>query len=171
MSLFSVWAGPLMVIVEYCCYGNLSTFLKSKREVFVQDQVSSTAPQLQQGLNWPGERWYRDGRVSHITTSSSTPEKQQHPLCVLHRITKLSHTNSHFCNALEVGRCYHFSTFTSVFCFTGLDVAEKQWPQRNTLDELPPHTSQQIYQNYCSTHLSSHIDVFIKFDWDHFSPC
>ncbi|XP_034427857.1 vascular endothelial growth factor receptor 1 isoform X1 [Hippoglossus hippoglossus] len=32
--------GPLMVIVEYCCYGNLSTFLKSKREVFVQDQLS-----------------------------------------------------------------------------------------------------------------------------------
>uniref|UniRef100_A0A8C4DMW3 receptor protein-tyrosine kinase n=1 Tax=Dicentrarchus labrax TaxID=13489 RepID=A0A8C4DMW3_DICLA len=29
--------GPLMVIVEYCCYGNLSTFLKSKREVFVLD--------------------------------------------------------------------------------------------------------------------------------------
>uniref|UniRef100_A0A4W6DRC4 receptor protein-tyrosine kinase n=1 Tax=Lates calcarifer TaxID=8187 RepID=A0A4W6DRC4_LATCA len=27
--------GPLMVIVEYCRYGNLSTFLKSKREVFV----------------------------------------------------------------------------------------------------------------------------------------
>ncbi|TMS16594.1 Vascular endothelial growth factor receptor 1 [Larimichthys crocea] len=29
--------GPLMVIVEYCRYGNLSTFLKSKREVFVHD--------------------------------------------------------------------------------------------------------------------------------------
>ncbi|XP_044031605.1 vascular endothelial growth factor receptor 1 isoform X3 [Siniperca chuatsi] len=27
--------GPLMVIVEYCRYGNLSAFLKSKREVFV----------------------------------------------------------------------------------------------------------------------------------------
>ncbi|CAN9506270.1 unnamed protein product [Ophioblennius macclurei] len=26
--------GPLMVIVEYCRYGNLSTFLKNKREVF-----------------------------------------------------------------------------------------------------------------------------------------
>ncbi|KAF3836506.1 hypothetical protein F7725_029064 [Dissostichus mawsoni] len=30
--------GPLMVIVEYCCYGNLSTFLKGKREVFVHDR-------------------------------------------------------------------------------------------------------------------------------------
>ncbi|XP_030254120.1 vascular endothelial growth factor receptor 1 isoform X2 [Sparus aurata] len=29
--------GPLMVIVEYCCYGNLSNFLKSKREVFVHN--------------------------------------------------------------------------------------------------------------------------------------
>ena len=28
-----------MVIVEYCRYGNLSTFLKSKREVFVQHEV------------------------------------------------------------------------------------------------------------------------------------
>ncbi|XP_035475654.1 vascular endothelial growth factor receptor 1 isoform X2 [Scophthalmus maximus] len=30
--------GPLMVIVEYCCYGNLSAFLRSKREVFVHNQ-------------------------------------------------------------------------------------------------------------------------------------
>uniref|UniRef100_A0A672ZRR2 receptor protein-tyrosine kinase n=1 Tax=Sphaeramia orbicularis TaxID=375764 RepID=A0A672ZRR2_9TELE len=30
--------GPLMVIVEYCCYGNLSTFLKSKRDVFVHNR-------------------------------------------------------------------------------------------------------------------------------------
>ncbi|XP_036934609.1 vascular endothelial growth factor receptor 1 isoform X2 [Acanthopagrus latus] len=29
--------GPLMVIVEYCRYGNLSNFLKSKREVFVHN--------------------------------------------------------------------------------------------------------------------------------------
>lgn len=35
-----VRAGPLMVIVEYCCHGNLSTFLKTKREVFVCDTVS-----------------------------------------------------------------------------------------------------------------------------------
>uniref|UniRef100_A0A671TXM8 receptor protein-tyrosine kinase n=1 Tax=Sparus aurata TaxID=8175 RepID=A0A671TXM8_SPAAU len=32
--------GPLMVIVEYCCYGNLSNFLKSKREVFVHNPVN-----------------------------------------------------------------------------------------------------------------------------------
>lgn len=34
-----VHAGPLMVIVEYCCHGNLSTFLKTKREVFVCNTV------------------------------------------------------------------------------------------------------------------------------------
>uniref|UniRef100_A0A669CQK1 receptor protein-tyrosine kinase n=1 Tax=Oreochromis niloticus TaxID=8128 RepID=A0A669CQK1_ORENI len=31
--------GPLMVIVEYCRFGNLSTFLKNKRDVFVQDRT------------------------------------------------------------------------------------------------------------------------------------
>ncbi|XP_067434475.1 vascular endothelial growth factor receptor 1 isoform X1 [Thunnus thynnus] len=31
--------GPLMVIVEYCRYGNLSAFLKSKREVFVHNRL------------------------------------------------------------------------------------------------------------------------------------
>uniref|UniRef100_A0A8C7PIZ6 receptor protein-tyrosine kinase n=1 Tax=Oncorhynchus mykiss TaxID=8022 RepID=A0A8C7PIZ6_ONCMY len=34
-------AGPLMVIVEYCRYGNLSTYLKSKRDVFLLNKVSS----------------------------------------------------------------------------------------------------------------------------------
>uniref|UniRef100_A0A8D3AUV2 receptor protein-tyrosine kinase n=1 Tax=Scophthalmus maximus TaxID=52904 RepID=A0A8D3AUV2_SCOMX len=40
--------GPLMVIVEYCCYGNLSAFLRSKREVFVHNQVTRAA--LEQSL-------------------------------------------------------------------------------------------------------------------------
>ncbi|KAF7654021.1 hypothetical protein LDENG_00075510 [Lucifuga dentata] len=31
--------GALMIIVEYCRYGNLSTFLKSKRNVFVRNRV------------------------------------------------------------------------------------------------------------------------------------
>uniref|UniRef100_A0A672J0R8 receptor protein-tyrosine kinase n=1 Tax=Salarias fasciatus TaxID=181472 RepID=A0A672J0R8_SALFA len=34
--------GPLMVIVEYCRFGNLSTFLKNKRDVFVHNRVSSS---------------------------------------------------------------------------------------------------------------------------------
>jgi len=29
-----------MVIVEYCKFGNLSTYLKSKREVFLLNRVS-----------------------------------------------------------------------------------------------------------------------------------
>uniref|UniRef100_W5L4K5 receptor protein-tyrosine kinase n=1 Tax=Astyanax mexicanus TaxID=7994 RepID=W5L4K5_ASTMX len=33
--------GPLMVIVEYCKYGNLSAYLKSKRDVFVLNRVSA----------------------------------------------------------------------------------------------------------------------------------
>ncbi|TDG97301.1 hypothetical protein EPR50_G00224400 [Perca flavescens] len=32
--------GPLMVIVEYCCYGNLSNFLKGKREVFIDNTLA-----------------------------------------------------------------------------------------------------------------------------------
>uniref|UniRef100_UPI0037E70419 vascular endothelial growth factor receptor 1 isoform X1 n=1 Tax=Semicossyphus pulcher TaxID=241346 RepID=UPI0037E70419 len=36
--------GPLMVIVEYCCYGNLSAFLKSKREVFVHSMFQDAGP-------------------------------------------------------------------------------------------------------------------------------
>ncbi|XP_038149758.1 vascular endothelial growth factor receptor 1 isoform X1 [Cyprinodon tularosa] len=30
--------GPLMVIVEYCCFGNLSAFLKNKRDVYVHSR-------------------------------------------------------------------------------------------------------------------------------------
>ena len=32
-------AGPLMVIVEYCKYGNLSNYLKSKRDLFFLNKV------------------------------------------------------------------------------------------------------------------------------------
>ncbi|XP_058883994.1 vascular endothelial growth factor receptor 1-like isoform X2 [Acipenser ruthenus] len=40
------YGGPLMVIVEYCKYGNLSNYLKSKRDVFVQhkDWALQTEP-------------------------------------------------------------------------------------------------------------------------------
>ena len=36
----SVSLGPLMVIVEYCKYGNLSNFLRAKREFFLPYRVS-----------------------------------------------------------------------------------------------------------------------------------
>uniref|UniRef100_A0A8C6L2R2 receptor protein-tyrosine kinase n=1 Tax=Nothobranchius furzeri TaxID=105023 RepID=A0A8C6L2R2_NOTFU len=36
--------GPLMVIVEYCRYGNLSTFLKNKRDVYLHNQAAYISP-------------------------------------------------------------------------------------------------------------------------------
>uniref|UniRef100_A0A7N6FJN6 receptor protein-tyrosine kinase n=1 Tax=Anabas testudineus TaxID=64144 RepID=A0A7N6FJN6_ANATE len=47
--------GPLMVIVEYCRYGNLSNFLKSKREVFEHGQVSFAASTA---VHKHSQRWY-----------------------------------------------------------------------------------------------------------------
>uniref|UniRef100_A0A673JLA8 Vascular endothelial growth factor receptor 3 n=1 Tax=Sinocyclocheilus rhinocerous TaxID=307959 RepID=A0A673JLA8_9TELE len=38
--------GPLMVIVEYCKYGNLSNFLRAKREFFLPYRQSPTTPFL-----------------------------------------------------------------------------------------------------------------------------
>uniref|UniRef100_A0AAQ6A1M3 receptor protein-tyrosine kinase n=1 Tax=Amphiprion ocellaris TaxID=80972 RepID=A0AAQ6A1M3_AMPOC len=38
--------GPLMVIVEYCRFGNLSTFLKNKRDVSSPDKQSSVKAQI-----------------------------------------------------------------------------------------------------------------------------
>ncbi|KAM4533573.1 vascular endothelial growth factor receptor 1 isoform 2-T2 [Odontesthes bonariensis] len=35
--------GPLMVIVEYCRFGNLSTFLKNKRDVYVHNRLAEGA--------------------------------------------------------------------------------------------------------------------------------
>ncbi|KAM9436218.1 vascular endothelial growth factor receptor 1 isoform 2-T2 [Clarias gariepinus] len=40
--------GPLMVIVEYCKYGNLSSYLRSKRNVFTLNRVNGEKEQGQQ---------------------------------------------------------------------------------------------------------------------------
>ena len=40
INQLSVSSGPLMVIVEYCKYGNLSNFLRAKREFFLPYRVS-----------------------------------------------------------------------------------------------------------------------------------
>uniref|UniRef100_A0A3B4F115 receptor protein-tyrosine kinase n=1 Tax=Pundamilia nyererei TaxID=303518 RepID=A0A3B4F115_9CICH len=58
--------GPLMVIVEYCRFGNLSTFLKNKRDVFVQDRVSSALA----GVKGGGQCW--DSSVSDDQSSFHT---------------------------------------------------------------------------------------------------
>lgn len=34
-GLFGVFAGPTLVITEYCCFGDLLNFLRRKRECFV----------------------------------------------------------------------------------------------------------------------------------------
>ena len=53
-------AGPLMVIVEFCKFGNLSTYLRSKRNEFVPYKVCHSLPHL-----WPhrkaeeNSKWYR----------------------------------------------------------------------------------------------------------------
>uniref|UniRef100_A0A3B3S4C8 receptor protein-tyrosine kinase n=1 Tax=Paramormyrops kingsleyae TaxID=1676925 RepID=A0A3B3S4C8_9TELE len=38
--------GPLLVVVEYCKYGNLSTYLKSKRDVFLLKRVGASMRHL-----------------------------------------------------------------------------------------------------------------------------
>lgn len=45
--------GPLMVVVEYCKYGNLSNFLRAKREFFLPYRVSKTPPGPQQNVFQP----------------------------------------------------------------------------------------------------------------------
>ncbi|KAL4660156.1 vascular endothelial growth factor receptor 1 isoform X1 [Arapaima gigas] len=50
--------GPLLVIVEYCKYGNLSAYLKSKREVFL--------------FNWVGDFGEERRGNKHLTSTSSS---------------------------------------------------------------------------------------------------
>lgn len=44
--------GPLMMIVEFCKYGNLSNYLRSKREDFIVYKVSLSTPTLNQPSTW-----------------------------------------------------------------------------------------------------------------------
>ncbi|XP_067234714.1 vascular endothelial growth factor receptor 1 isoform X3 [Chanodichthys erythropterus] len=55
--------GPLMVIVEYCKFGNLSTYLKSKREVFLLNRVIREEEQsMKEGCK---------GRLASVSSSQS----------------------------------------------------------------------------------------------------
>lgn len=127
----SVCAGPLMVIVEYCRYGNLSAFLKGKREVFVHNTVS-----LQ--TTWKMKPYFTRNTTSVACKhSSQTPvcptlqlllaveKKQKSPLCAA-RNYKIIHSKTHFCNLFEVWRCYLFSsrTFSFLNFFTSLDMTK-----------------------------------------------
>uniref|UniRef100_A0A8D3BYM1 Vascular endothelial growth factor receptor 3 n=1 Tax=Scophthalmus maximus TaxID=52904 RepID=A0A8D3BYM1_SCOMX len=59
--------GPLMVIVEYCKYGNLSNFLRAKREFFLpyRDRSPKTQSQVR--------RMIEAGQMDQRTPSSNTP--------------------------------------------------------------------------------------------------
>eukprot|EP00066_Takifugu_rubripes_P016916 XP_011606182.1 PREDICTED: vascular endothelial growth factor receptor 1 isoform X1 [Takifugu rubripes] len=62
--------GPLMVIVEYCRYGNLSTFLKSKREVFMHHALIRGEDGGSDHLNWADPQ--RDKKDSDPDPKSDT---------------------------------------------------------------------------------------------------
>ncbi|XP_043929203.1 vascular endothelial growth factor receptor 1 isoform X2 [Protopterus annectens] len=64
--------GPLMVIVEYCKYGNLSNYLKSKRDVFVIHR--DTVPQQEQMKEKPHTEQLegKKKRGDSITSSESS---------------------------------------------------------------------------------------------------
>ncbi|XP_021078360.1 vascular endothelial growth factor receptor 1 [Mus pahari] len=70
--------GPLMVIVEYCKYGNLSNYLKSKRDLFCLNKDAALHMELKKenlepGLE-PGQKPRLDSVSSSSFTSSGFPE-------------------------------------------------------------------------------------------------
>lgn len=55
---FDLHLGPLMIIVEFCKYGNLSNYLRSKRGDFVVYKVSSdTSCSFSSDLTWWVQYW------------------------------------------------------------------------------------------------------------------
>ncbi|TMS17034.1 Vascular endothelial growth factor receptor 3 [Larimichthys crocea] len=70
--------GPLMVVVEYCKYGNLSNFLRAKREFFLpyRDRSPKTQSQVRRMI----EAGQMDQRARHPPSpSSSTRTSPQSP--------------------------------------------------------------------------------------------
>lgn len=57
VSFVFVWTGPPMVIVEYCKYGNLSNFLRAKREFFLPYRVSNPAVNYKEALGCDSNWW------------------------------------------------------------------------------------------------------------------
>ncbi|XP_032410273.1 vascular endothelial growth factor receptor 3 [Xiphophorus hellerii] len=64
-------SGPLMVIVEYCKYGNLSNFLRAKREFFLpyRDRSPKTQSQMRRMI----EAGQTDQRARRTPPASSSP--------------------------------------------------------------------------------------------------
>uniref|UniRef100_A0AAR2IQQ1 receptor protein-tyrosine kinase n=1 Tax=Pygocentrus nattereri TaxID=42514 RepID=A0AAR2IQQ1_PYGNA len=63
--------GPLMVIVEYCKYGNLSAYLKSKRDVFMLNRCGGV-------VNGGEESGKEEENINHLESVCST---QIDPTC------------------------------------------------------------------------------------------
>nr|XP_020032395.1 vascular endothelial growth factor receptor 1 isoform X1 [Castor canadensis]XP_020032397.1 vascular endothelial growth factor receptor 1 isoform X1 [Castor canadensis] len=63
--------GPLMVIVEYCKYGNLSNYLKSKRDLFFLNKDAALHMEPKKEKLEPGLEQDKKARLDSVTSSES----------------------------------------------------------------------------------------------------
>ncbi|XP_040835783.1 vascular endothelial growth factor receptor 1 [Ochotona curzoniae] len=63
--------GPLMVIVEYCKYGNLSNYLKSKRDLFFLNKDAALHLELKKEKVEAGLEQGKKARLDSVTSSES----------------------------------------------------------------------------------------------------
>ncbi|KFO33339.1 Vascular endothelial growth factor receptor 1 [Fukomys damarensis] len=63
--------GPLMVIVEYCKYGNLSNYLKSKRDLFFLNKDAALQTEPKKEKPEPGLEQDEKPRLDSVTSSES----------------------------------------------------------------------------------------------------
>ncbi|EHB00456.1 Vascular endothelial growth factor receptor 1, partial [Heterocephalus glaber] len=63
--------GPLMVIVEYCKYGNLSNYLKSKRDLFFLNKDAALHTEPKKETPEPGLEQDEKPRLDSVTSSES----------------------------------------------------------------------------------------------------
>ena len=81
--------GPLMVIVEFCKYGNLSNFLRAKREAFNPCAVGGRPTEGQASAGEPGgeggkclsSRWRASSRSDLLCASQGKSAEQQRRFC------------------------------------------------------------------------------------------
>ncbi|KAM5289256.1 vascular endothelial growth factor receptor 1 [Ctenodactylus gundi] len=63
--------GPLMVIVEYCKYGNLSNYLKSKRDLFFLNKDAALHTEPKKENPEPGVEQDKKPRLDSVTSTES----------------------------------------------------------------------------------------------------